>query len=112
MWIFTLQRTVKDCLHLLYDIIQGRGMAKPEVSPVVWKAKMREGGCRVHSLVGEIVDGYDAASVLVDPIPPVLARQVGRHQACVPVVGNEQHIFSVRKTWRRPTPASDLLLQT
>jgi len=43
----------------------------------------------------QVMDGYDAASVLVDAIATVLARHVGRHQAGVPVVGQEDDILSV-----------------
>lgn len=65
--------------------------------PVVRQAKVAKGSSWLHPLVRKVVDGHDAARVLVHAVPAVLGRDVGRHQTSMPVVGNKQHPVAVRE---------------
>ena len=46
----------------------------------------------------EVVNGQNAASILVGPSWPVLARQVDRGHGSVPVIGNEKAVLPITTT--------------
>ena len=54
---------------------QGRAGAPP----VARQPQPAEEACRLHPLVGHVVDGHNAARLAVHAVAPVLGSQEGRH---------------------------------
>lgn len=42
-----------------------------------------------------VVDGHNAASILVDTVASILGGQEGGHQSCMPVIGNKEDLLSI-----------------
>lgn len=82
----------------------GQGNIKFTSSPVVGEAQAGEGVGRLYALVGHVVDGQDAAGVLVHAMPPEVAGQVGWDECSVPVIRQEQTALTIRISWSLSCP--------
>ena len=74
-------------------------------SPVSRKSQSTKEAGRLDSLVRHVVNSDDTPGVIVNTMPPVLGSQERWDQSCMPIIGYEETLLTIRHPWRLTRPA-------